>query len=444
MGPGIASSPGNSPGSARVLSPAPNSAPSGPLPALPENGQPVGPRRRAARAFAERFGGRPEAVAFAPGRINLIGEHVDYCGLPVLPAALPQGIALAFRSAPRARIRCRSTGSGYGETQVGLADPAPSGFGRYLSAAAAGLRSGGWIGPGARGFGGVLASNLPPASGLSSSSALVVAAALAMLAVNGRLRAGAALSREDQRRLAGDLAEAEHGVAIRGGAMDQSVCLGAAPGHALFIEFKPPRWTQVPVARRFSFLAAFSGRRADKGGAAGVLFNRRVRQAEEAISRVQRLLADRSGLPALLRRHGTAALREAGRRLPPSLDRRFRHLVTEADRTRLARLALERGEPTKLGALLDASHESLRRDYEVSTAELDALVRTARDAGAPGARLTGAGLGGSVVILTTPDQRETVRTALISRYYRPRGIEAPERFLLDADPAPGATLHAAP
>ena len=216
------------------------------------------------------------------------------------------------------------------------------------------------------------------------------------------------------------------------------------PDTPLFLEFDPSRWTPVRVGGRFSFLAAFTGRRADKGGAAGVIFNRRVRQAEAAVALVRRRLRARGGLPTLLRTHRHAVLRRMGCRLPPPLDRRFRHLVTEADRTWKARRALERGDAARLGALLDASHESLRRDYAVSTPELDELVAAARGGGALGARLTGAGLGGSVVILTDPARRKAVGEALRKRYYRPRGITAMERFVLEADPAAGAALHPLP
>ena len=403
----------------------------------------MNPKETAAERFAERFGGPPEAVAFAPGRVNLIGEHLDYCGLPVLPAALSRGVALAFRSRRDGRVRCRSTEPGCGEAAFALGGPVPSdGFGRYLGAAGAALGAGGWTSAKPRGFDGFIASDLPAASGLSSSSALVVAAALALLATDRRLGPGGTLVPEEARRLALDLAAAERGVAIQGGAMDQSVCLGAAAGNALSLSFEPPGWRQVPVnPERFSFLVAFSGRRADKGGAAGAVFDRRVGEAREALGRAQRVLGDPGGYPALVARHAAAELVAAARRLPPPLDGRFRHLVTEADRTRRAVRCLLEGDAAGLGALLDASHESLRADYEVSTPELDALVGEARDAGALGARLTGAGLGGSVVILATPADRAGIRARLRRRFYAPRGIPEPDRLhLLDGTPSVGAAL----
>lgn len=401
------------------------------------------PAHAARRVFRKRFGRAPDGVAFAPGRVNLIGEHVDYCGLPVLPAALSRGIALAFAGRSDERVRCLTTEPGFDEVDFVLSE-AP-GFGRYLAAAAAGLDTGRWTTNARSGFDGAIASDLPVAAGLSSSSAVVIAGAVALLAVRGRLTPGETLPREDAMRLALDLAEAEHGVAIQGGAMDQSICLGAVPGHALHITFEPPGWTPVPVdTSRFAFLVAYSGRRADKGAAAGRVFDERVRQAREALVLARAFLPDAASYPALVADHALPRLLEAADRLPATLAGRFRHVVTEARRTRDAVEHLRAGDATALGQVLDASHESLRRDYEVSTPELDALVEAARSAGALGARLTGAGLGGSAVILGAPGREADIRTELAERYYLPRGISDPRgAHLLDAAPyGPAALLRA--
>ena len=341
------------------------------------------PVAAAVRAFRQRFRRAPEGVAFAPGRVNLIGEHVDYCGLPVLPAALSHGVALAFAPRRDERVRCRTTEPGFEEVAHTLGDaPAGAGFGRYLAAAAAGLESGGWTPNSRAGFDGAIASDLPVAAGLSSSSAVVISGAVALLAVRGRLAPGATLPRAETMRLALDLAEAEHGVAIQGGAMDQSICLGAVPGHALHIAFEPPRWTPVPVdSSRFRWLVAYSGRRADKGAAAGRIFDERVRQAREALRRAREFLPDAASYPAMAANHSLPQLLEAADRLPAPLDGRFRHVVTEARRTRDAVEHLRKGDAPALGKVLDASHESLRRDYEVSTPELDETRRTGPEGG---------------------------------------------------------------
>ena len=405
------------------------------------------PRREAAASFAATYGEPPEAVAFAPGRVNLIGEHLDYCGLPVLPAALRHGVALAFRRRDDDRLRCRSAAFPTDAADFRLPEseaPPPGGFARYLAAAATGLRAGNWVDAGANGWEGAIASSLPPASGLSSSSAVVVAAALAHLVANDRLAPGDSLSTPEKRRLAADLAAAERGVAIRGGAMDQSVCLGARRGHALRIASEPPAWTPIPVPEsRFAFLAAFSGQRAEKGGAAKHLYNTRVVEAAAAFAEAGRALG-LPGRPAeILAARPPEELLRAARRLPPPLDRRLRHLVTETHRVEEAARCLAEGDAGRLGEILDASHRSLRDDYRVSTPELDALVTEARNAGALGARLTGAGLGGSVVVLSPPAARPAIRAALEERFYGPRNLtDPPERRLLDADPAGPAALTA--
>ena len=393
-------------------------------------------------AFERRFGCAPEGIAFAPGRVNLIGEHVDYCGLPVLPAALSRGVALAFAARKDERVRCLTTARGFDPVDFSLGEaPAAAGFGRYLAAAAAGLEASQWTPASRTGFDGVIASDLPVAAGLSSSSAVVIAGALALLAVRGH-RIGGGLPRAAAMRLALDLAEAEHGVAIQGGAMDQSICLAALSGHALHLAFDPPAWTPVEVdPSRFAFLAAHSGQRADKGGSAGITFDARVREAREALVRVREFLAGADSYPALLANHPQVDLLAAADRLPAPLAGRFRHVVTEAGRTAAAVEHLRSGNAAGLGKTLDASHESLRLDYEVSTPELDALVEEARSTGALGARLTGAGLGGSVVILVPPGQEADIRAALAERYYVPREIREPDdTCLLDAAPSGPALL----
>ena len=415
----------------------------------PTGGDPV---REAAAGFARQYGAPPEAVVFAPGRVNLIGEHLDYCGLPVLPAALSRGLALAVRRRDGLRIRCATTEPGHdpvdftpapAESSAGGPGEARAGFGRYLAASAEGLRLGGRLPDGgAAGFDGFLASSLPAASGLSSSSALVVAGALALLFANGRLAPGDELDLPERMRLAADLAAAERGAAIRGGAMDQSVCLGAAAGHALLITSEPARWTPVAVPpARFAFLAAFTGARAEKGGAAKETYNARVVEAAAALAELRKLLGARGSHRTLIDRYPEAVLLEAVRRLPPPLDRRMRHLVTETHRVRRAVRCLREGAAEELGALLDASHRSLREDYRVSAPALDALVEEARAAGALGARLTGAGLGGSVAVLTRPEDREAVAARLRDRFYLPRGIREPSRkHLLDGTPSGPAAL----
>ncbi len=388
--------------------------------------------RRAAEAFRERYGALATGIGFAPGRVNLIGEHVDYCELPVLPFALSHGIAIAFRPRSDRVIRCANRNPAFAEIRFTPGESV-DGWGRYLAAA-------GSVEKIDRGFDGMVVSNLPIASGLSSSSSLVVAAALALLWVNRQA--------VPFPKLALLVAAAEQGVAIAGGAMDQSVALGAQAGHALWIDFHEPGWRQIPVdPDRFGFLAAFSGEVAEKGGPLGQVFDQRVQEAHTAIARLRETPPDDGGFgpdyPAPFAATSGKTLLRAARHLPSPLDRRFRHLVTEAERTRNAARALEEGDAATLGRLLNEAHDSLRDDFEVSTAGLDDLVEQARKAGALGARLTGAGFGGSIVILAEPRALPGIREQLMESFYRPRGL-SPEAALLDATPAGGAKVFPIP
>ncbi len=390
--------------------------------------------RRAAAAFQERYRAQPEGVAFAPGRVNLIGEHVDYCQLPVLPFALSRGIAIAFRPRSDRTIRCANERAEFEDLHFAAEDAPSRSWGRYPGAAARAVS-------GDAGFDGMVVSNLPIASGLSSSSSLVVATALALLRANGR-------ETPPLPELALRLAAAERGVAIAGGAMDQSAALGARAGHALRIDFHRPGWQGIPVdARRFRFLAAFSGERAAKVGATGQTFDQRVREAAAAVARLRDVPPDGGGFgpayPPPFAETSADALRRAARALPPPLDRRFRHLLSEAERTRDAIRALAEGDAPALGRILNEAHRSLRCDFEVSVPALDDLTAATTDAGALGARLTGAGFGGSVVALAEPDSAAGVRDRLRKTFYEPRGVPA-DTSLLDATPADGAGVFPVP
>ena len=188
--------------------------------------------------FAHSFPGRkPTHIVEAPGRVNLVGEHTDYNGYPVLPMALRRAIRVALATRRDGHVVACSPVPGYGECTCGLGrsiPPASAGdWCNYLKAAAQGLithygDSVEWVG-----FDAVVVGDIPSGAGLSSSSALVVASALALLAANERSMAPAAL--------ADLLASAERYVGTAGGGMDQAVCLQAVEGHALKIDFFPLR-----------------------------------------------------------------------------------------------------------------------------------------------------------------------------------------------------------
>ncbi|MCE2398035.1 MAG: galactokinase [Gemmatimonadetes bacterium] len=383
--------------------------------------------------------------AVAPGRVNLIGEHTDYNGLPVLPIAIDRAIRIDFRVVGEATVRLDSPMARFAPFAFQLRRPLEAAdqgdWSNYVRAAARGLLE---HGVELRcGIEGTVTGDVPIAAGLASSSALVVASALALLKANGVVET---ISRIELAEL---MARAERFVGLRGGGMDQAACLHGIAGHALRIEFEPLRVTPVAVPRRWRWVVASSLVHAEKSAGARELYNARARQCREALEGVAGVASvgagagrRAEGVPDDRREEraarGVAAtkrlsyrdlvaepdldgvLRRAGRFLAPGLLRRLRHVVMEGRRVALAEEAVRNGDMGRFGKLMVRSHQSLRDDYEVSTTELDEMVEVALDAGAAGARLTGAGFGGCVVALCEERAAAPVMDALAGRFYAPR------------------------
>jgi len=366
--------------------------------------------------------------AIAPGRVNLIGEHTDYNGLPVFPIAIDRDIRIDFRVVDDPVVRLDSPSARFAPFAFQLKRPveaaAQGDWSNYVRAAARGLLEHGV--PLERGIEGTVTGSVPIASGLSSSSALVVAAALALLKANG-----VTLPRLE---LAALMARAERFVGLEGGGMDQAACLHGVAGHALRIEFDPLRVTPVPVPDGWRWVVASSLVRAEKSAGARDIYNARARQCREALAASVGAVAGGRAANSGNRATSTATtyrelvstadpdglLRHARRILSPVLFRRFRHVLTEGRRVTLGEQAMRDSDLFRFGHLMVRSHESLRDDYEVSTSELDAIVAVALEAGAAGARLTGAGFGGCAVALCDDSTVAPVMEALTGRFYEPR------------------------
>lgn len=351
--------------------------------------------------FARAFDARePTHLVRAPGRVNLIGEHTDYCGLPVFPMAIEHGVRILLRARSDARVSLVNADAAYAPREFVIEDETapfePGDWGNYAKAAAQILRTRHRI---TFGFDGAVHGDIPAAAGLSSSSALVVACVLALVQANAL-----ALEREELTELA---ATGERYVGTQSGGMDQAICLGAVGGHASVIEFEPLRLTHVRVPGDWRFVIASSGVEARKSGAAQAAYNARVAECQAALRALAGHRAARewpASFAELTHRVGVdEILAVAGQTLDERLYARMKHVVTERQRVSAAAEAMRRGDSKRFGVLMNASHESLRVDYEVSCAELDALVQFARDSGAAGARLTGAGFGGSAVMLARRD-----------------------------------------
>jgi len=376
-------------------------------------------------------------VVRAPGRVNLIGEHIDYCGLPVLPMALQRSVRIEFHPRSDRETRLVNRDPRFAPNSFAVSEsipPAPAGdWGNYARAATQALAK---RFRDLRGVDALVESDLPIAAGLSSSSALVVAMALAIMRANGVTVASL--------ELMDLLGRGERYVGTAGGGMDQAIILGAQAGCASRIDFHPLRLTPTTVPADWRFIVAWSLVHAEKSGAARQAYNERTRQCDEA----RRLVAGRLGhreditYPALLAAASVEELLQvAGSTLSEVLARRFRHVVTEGTRVPQAEAAMAARDLGLFGQLLDASHRSLRDDYEVSHPELDRLVELARAAGAAGARLTGAGFGGSIVALCRIERATDVVAALRERFYAPRGAaDGVGRHVFMAEPSAGAEV----
>jgi len=388
----------------------------------------------------ERHFGSSEAttIVTAPGRVNLMGDHVDYNGLSVLPMALQRHVSLLCRARDDSRVHFASTNPSYPPRTFELGsdiEPYPeSDWGNYAKAAAQALVRRFGIG---KGFDAVVHSDIPVASGLSSSSALVVAHALALLHVNA--------TEVEPLELAALTAQAENYVGTRGGSMDQAICLAACRQTASRIDFNPLRVKALPVPSDWRFVVAFSLVRAEKSGRVREDYNAGPRECKEALLAMSRALKVATEIETysdlMARWDITRLLKEAANLLNETHLRRFRHVVTEGDRVSRAERAMASGDSRSFGQLMCESHESLRDDFGVSTPELDELVGIATDADAAGARLTGAGLGGCVVALTSEERTDQALQALAKRYYAKRQFEGVLKdHLFVAEPSTGASV----
>ncbi len=353
--------------------------------------------RLASSLFESSFSSRPVVAASAPGRVNLIGEHTDYNGGPVLPVALERRTAVAAGSEDGWFVVSALDGTVRG---VEIDAPLRGDWTDYLIGVVRELRVVGAAPIGARV---AVASTLPIGAGLASSAALTVAAAKALSLLAGRRLTPAQLV---------DVAYcAEHDqVGVGCGRMDQTIAAHAEPGTALLFETASGGMHRVPFAGRLWVVETGVFRRLTDGE-----LDRRRKECEEALAICRRLWPGLACLADL----STDDLPTVKARLVPDLAARVRPVVTETVRTRVAADALGRGDLGQLGWLLVEGHESLRVDYRSTIPEADAIVELAMDHGAHGARLTGAGWGGCVVVLA-PEDRSALVLAEIAQGFRER------------------------
>ena len=362
--------------------------------------------------FAARWSAAPAVVASAPGRANLIGEHTDYNGGPVLPFAIEHRTWVAMGPGTSHGWEAVSSLDGRGRTF----DPGgrlPRGWMAYLAAVARTFRARGISLPTSLRV--AVASTVPVGAGLSSSAALCVAVVRALAA-----HAGVRITRVGMAELA---YRAEHDeVGVQCGRMDQTIAVFGRKDHALLFETATGARRQLPFARNVLMLDTGRSHRLT-GGA----LNERHAECQDALSALRRTMPQLNALAQL----DAAQLPRIASTLPQTLFRRVRHVVSETRRVHQAAAALSQHRLARLGALLSEGHASLRDDFASSCVEADAIVGWAVEAGAWGARLTGAGWGGAVLVLAADTAMQQVRSAVSERFERKFGA-APKMWVTRA------------
>ncbi len=409
-------------------------------------------RRYAAalEAFAECYGNGPVQVFRAPGRVNLIGEHTDYSQGYVLPVALDRDVLLIARARPDSQVHLCNVEPEFAPCSFALSASIPSAtpgdWSNYARGAAQLLAAeyGATTGMDAL-VCGAEPLGVPRGAGLSSSSALTVAAGLALAQLNGLDLAPATLAEACGR--------AEWYVGTRGGIMDQFASLVSRTDSALLLDCRPDAhsgqyaFRHVPLPRDCAVLVVDSATRHNN---TGPLFNTRVAEIRAGVALLRQAypevqsLRDMEGIPwdeyayLLPERITVSELEARGLALSRLLDsgthplrwdlyvrQRCRHVITENVRVLKAARALEEGDVAQFGRLMSQAHESVRDDFEVSTQELGILIDLALQLpGVYGARLTGAGWGGCIVALVERARAINFVENIQRDYYSATGIAA--------------------
>ncbi|MEX0331859.1 MAG: galactokinase [Puniceicoccaceae bacterium] len=365
---------------------------------------------RVKEQFARTWGHSPSVVAVTPGRVNVIGEHVDYNGGWVLPAAIERYMVMAVRPNGTSTVRLASANfPERAEFAIDALSPDNGrDWGRYIRGVMAGLEKAGIP---LQGFDAQVESTIPVGGGLSSSAALEAAAGLALLAM-----AGKTMDRFDLAKLC---QKAEHDYAdVPCGIMDQAAVLNCQEGHLLFLDCEYETFEQAPFdAPEWRLMIINSG-------VAHELADGEYAKRRAACHQA----AEKLGV-ASLRHIPMDSLDEVLENLQIDKDmvRAVRHNVTENERTHKTVKALADGDIRLAGQLLNASHASLRDDYRVSCDELDFIAATAQKLeGVAGCRMTGGGFGGSCIALVHKDEARTVAeavaTAFAARFGQEPGI----------------------
>jgi N-acetylgalactosamine kinase len=430
-------------------------------------------------AFVTTHGVPPAYIARCPGRVNLIGEHIDYCGYGVLPMALEQDIAIAFAPNDDNVLVISNTDNKYKPVEISAKDYAISGveWYNYFLCGFKGITEKYSI-ANSRGINIVVDGNIPPSSGLSSSSALVCCASLVTLVAND-------IQLPTKKDLADLCASSERFIGTQGGGMDQATSFLAEAGQAMLIDFNPLRFKEVKLPQGYTFVIANS--LVSKNKAASSSFNERViecrlsakiiaekngkdwksinkllelqlalgmelKDMTEVVSKclheepytyseICQLLNVQNLSDEVLMEMNDSARQTAGELKEFFLFQRAMHVFSESYRVIQFQEASTAGGDvgTNLGNLMNQSHASCSGLYECSCGELDQLVKLCVTNGAKGSRLTGAGWGGCCVSLVDENQLELFLDGVASDFYK-KPKEEIKTSLFATKPGSGAAL----
>lgn len=362
--------------------------------------------------FHTMFNASPDFVVRAPGRVNLIGEHVDYNDGWVLPVAIDRAAHLVVRATAGSKVELAALDlnelADFELPVVAL----PTSHGkkhwpRYAEGVAWALHERGLATVGLQA---ALMSDVPRGAGLSSSAAVEVAYAVAWQHLGGW--------RLDKVELARVCQRAENAyVGVNSGLMDQFASVCGVAHHALLFDCRKRTWQTVPLPTDVAIVVADTMVRRTLAGSE---YNTRRAQCEAAVHTLARWLPHVTAL----RDVAVDDFNHFARRLDPVVERRARHVVEECARTRAAADDLRAGRLADFGARMNECHRSLRDLYEVSCHELDVMVQVAQQLeGCYGARLTGAGFGGCTVNLVAASAAATFTRELAERYHQQIGVK---------------------
>lgn len=379
---------------------------------------PVIPFEDAAAAFHQAYGRAPVVFACAPGRINLIGEHIDYAGGCVLPVALEYGVSVAAGPGQPGRMRVHSGEFlDMGVVEFDPNQPPPPAFTAFVHALALQTR--------ATGADIAVVADLPPGRGLSSSAAFAVAVSAALLALEPGLHRPTPLmlcqlcQRAETKAL---------GVAC--GLMDQYAALYGRRDSALLLDTHALTHECVPLLLPQAELVLVESGQSRRLAEAG--YNER----RDELSRALDALRERLGGFTTFRDVEPERLLLEARQLPQKLQRRVRHVVTEQQRVERFVAELSLGAVVELGRLLSASQASLSDDYGVSTPELDSLCELLdAQAGVYGARLVGGGFGGGVLALVHQQALDDQVVRALAQYEERYDLHAAHEVVVPGDAA---------